>query len=355
MTFHSPLYQALSLDIFVLESLLKRHKNSHGRTRYFRHLAMTLQSLQTYQVVELEMELHNLSENLSTYTKTTKKKQKKGPWELKSSRDPEQLSLQQEFSSLQTKLTKQLPEISSRILHASQSMYTEVTRGFFLPFCTVALGALARIFTLIHKLGRMGISQLHDLATSTDFITFSSDQIEEAMGVFLAINSASNKEEDVGNILLASMGFTVSSKKSYRKREAMRVQRYSESPIQMEDKEYGDTHDTVDASLKKQDEGNHDDDLGESVVEQYAAHTNEMSSSFTTEKVKPSESDSKQSAVDRNASLLQNFKDNSIKEEKKKRRPKKRRDAALGELCDPKKKKKKKKAKKTDFFDNLFD
>ena len=59
--------------------------------------------------------------------------------------------------------TQTLPEISSRIKHATSPLLHEISRGFFVPFCTVAISCLGRIHVLVMKFGRelVGILSEH--------------------------------------------------------------------------------------------------------------------------------------------------------------------------------------------------
>jgi len=52
-----------------------------------------------------------------------------------------------------------LPEILSRILHAASALYTELSRGYFAPLCTVALACISRMRVLILHLGRDSVLQ----------------------------------------------------------------------------------------------------------------------------------------------------------------------------------------------------
>ena len=60
--------------------------------------------------------------------------------------------------------TQHVPEILSRIRHSSLALIKEVSRGFFLPFCTVALAALARVRCIVMDvIGLRGLTILHNL------------------------------------------------------------------------------------------------------------------------------------------------------------------------------------------------
>ena len=67
------------------------------------------------------------------------------------------------IQTIRTLTTKTLPEISSRIIHATSPLLHEISRGFFVPFCTVAVSCLGRIHVLVMKFGRelVGILSEH--------------------------------------------------------------------------------------------------------------------------------------------------------------------------------------------------
>jgi len=59
-----------------------------------------------------------------------------------------------DLKHLHAALTMYLPEILSRITFAASSLYTELSRGYFAPLCTVALACISRIRVLILRMGR---------------------------------------------------------------------------------------------------------------------------------------------------------------------------------------------------------
>jgi len=50
-----------------------------------------------------------------------------------------------------------LPECLSRLEFAAEPLFAEISRGYFLPFCTVAVGVISRIRTLLLRLGRYAL------------------------------------------------------------------------------------------------------------------------------------------------------------------------------------------------------
>ena len=67
------------------------------------------------------------------------------------------------IQTIRTLTTKTLPELSSRIIHATSPLLHEISRGFFVPFCTVAVSCLGRIHVLVMRFGRelVGILSEH--------------------------------------------------------------------------------------------------------------------------------------------------------------------------------------------------
>lgn len=72
------------------------------------------------------------------------------------------LKLTGELQALVHIFTEGIQEILSRIHHASRALFLEVSRGFFLPFCTVMLSALARIRAMLLYIGRTALTQIQN-------------------------------------------------------------------------------------------------------------------------------------------------------------------------------------------------
>ena len=183
--------EGLTHDVLILNKLLKRHRCSHGRTIYFRRMNMTLKCLlQTQRMIMVENvhRLKELQKNINQYHQELnrkKKKQKRQPREEEEEWNLQQLKptltasnnkttakvsvsqltvLIEEFQKLIYVWTQQIPEILSRIQHSSIALIKEISRGFFLPFCTVAIGSLARIRTIVMEIiGVHGLTILYNL------------------------------------------------------------------------------------------------------------------------------------------------------------------------------------------------
>ena len=200
------LLDALKYDVSILDSLLKRHRSSHGRTIYFRRMKMTVKCLMEQQqqqqttitipVVEHVYRLKEFMTNVNRYVQELKRKEKRRQryrneqeeeeveWCTRSSlslnndgaviagttlvvvAQPPSIrrGLINELKDLVEVWTQHVPEILSRIRHSSLALIKEVSRGFFLPFCTVALAALARVRCIVMDvIGLRGLTILHNL------------------------------------------------------------------------------------------------------------------------------------------------------------------------------------------------
>jgi len=63
---------------------------------------------------------------------------------------------------LKSLVGQSLPRIISLIAHATAPVLTEISRGYFVPFLTVALGCLGRVHSLLTRLGREVASVLRE-------------------------------------------------------------------------------------------------------------------------------------------------------------------------------------------------
>lgn len=326
------LFQALSLDSLVLESLLKRHRNSHGRTLYFRRMSMVVQAMRRWQPLSLEEELHALQ-------KERIKKDRRGEWSLKKDKH------QDRVDALINKVCHGFPEILSRSLHASEALFTEVTRGFFLPFCTVALGALARICSILKRLGQSAISQLQDMTE----VTIPLEIMQKGMETFLE-SSAMEKSEspnDQYESLLAGLG--------------IHLRKAGKKGVAEQNRTQHATHIRDGSDMKKQPpvatspvavpnapEVEEEIDIGESVA---------SASMWVESKSETTSTSNRQmdSVVDQNLAVVESLKQQGTKKKSNKRKESSSSTIKSTAEKATKKKKKKKKSKKGDFFDSLFD
>ncbi|KAK1737020.1 hypothetical protein QTG54_012465 [Skeletonema marinoi] len=180
----SNLNDALSLDIQVLALLLKRNHHQQHRCIYYRRLSMVLLALRRASLDWLLIdEFERLSKQIciqqqaddNVDTSSRNRKLKEEQWTIQrdgehdtikiidddtnnsSSASDDDVHTIQLINILQTirNLTnKLLPELSSRIIHATSPILHELSRGYFVPFVTVALACLGRIHVLVLRLGR---------------------------------------------------------------------------------------------------------------------------------------------------------------------------------------------------------
>eukprot|EP00536_Pseudo-nitzschia_multiseries_P004764 jgi/Psemu1/10798/gm1.10798_g len=218
--------EGLALETFVLEALLKRHRCSHGRTIYFRRMDMvrkrlTMTTTTTNNnnnadrdgaerrsrsrtrptamvvVVDAVCRLEALQKDTNQYhreqnRKTASLKRRRQTedderWDLQtliqssksksnnnnnnnnnkqSTETTTPRKIANDLRDLVRVWTVALPELLSRIQHAGNALFKEASRGFFFPFCTTALSALARIRSFLMEIGARGLDKLKELEFS---------------------------------------------------------------------------------------------------------------------------------------------------------------------------------------------
>ena len=184
---------ALRLDVFVLEGVVRTGQSSHGRAIYFRRIKMVLQAMKKHKVLDFPSrychERQQVVEMLSgrrdanqseeqqeeTQNKVLKKKRKRKEeqWTVESIQSTQQQQQQKTDKNndnnnnspnglvlAEIMVETVLPDIIARIEYACTSLFWELSRGFYLSQNSVCLAALARIRALLMEMGRWLI---HDL------------------------------------------------------------------------------------------------------------------------------------------------------------------------------------------------
>ena len=202
--------EGLAVDVSILDALLKRHRCSHGRTIYFRRMVMVLNGLlrridrrngtqrKVSVIADAVHRVKDLQKNLNEYQQEQRRKsfsrrrrhdREEEKWDLQSLKKgvtttdaaTRSTFIAQELRELVNLWTRTIPEMLSRIRHASKPLFTEVSRGFFLPFCTVGLSALARIRSLLMEIGLRGLTKLQNLRGEIVQILQKGDQRQTTM------------------------------------------------------------------------------------------------------------------------------------------------------------------------------
>ena len=197
-TFHS----ALTLDIHTLSLLLERNHHQHRRCKYYQRLLMVLSSLRrllppsTFDDVndwmgELKRNVRLLLEDgngMNAHNNDKRRVKEEEQWTLEKKDDDHTIKiishyqqkdnddsvhginlrkqLLQRISTIVQQLkilaTSSIPEIISRITHATSPILHELSRGYFVPFLTIALACLGRIHNLLLIMGREVVSALQE-------------------------------------------------------------------------------------------------------------------------------------------------------------------------------------------------
>ena len=153
---------ALEIDTHTLALLLRRNRAQHRRCLYFHRLTMALRATTTPSLQDVGTQLARWRVLARSFVDKHGGERAGAGREVwaradrrRSAKDGDDL---QEMSAilrdLKTLATRSLPEILSRILHATPSVLYEITRGYFVPFLTVALACLGRMHAVLLRLGR---------------------------------------------------------------------------------------------------------------------------------------------------------------------------------------------------------
>ena len=179
---HPPTHHhALLLDVRTLSLLLQRNHHQHRRCIYYRRMTMALSALRRSlppheDVTEWTEEWRGLVRSfLDGSSRAVGRRTKEERWTLGErgdvggGGDHDDANLVQELQRMAAVLQRlkslvgqSLPLIISLIAHATAPVLTEISRGYFVPFLTVALGCLGRVHSLLTRLGREVASVLRE-------------------------------------------------------------------------------------------------------------------------------------------------------------------------------------------------
>lgn len=180
---HADIYlfrNALILDASILHQILQRNRQQHFRAQYYRRLNMVLLAIKRYNLLELGDLICTLQKEhegrvsvLERYKGVRKRKAgsrdkdakiEEEEWTLSKVHKEQATTLSISFliniKKLHEVLTLHLPEILSRILHAASALFTELSRGYFVPLCTSCLATISRIRVILLQWGRQGVARL---------------------------------------------------------------------------------------------------------------------------------------------------------------------------------------------------
>ena len=213
MSTYTPHYfEALLLDANLLCLVLERNRKQHFRAAYFRRLDMLVRSLQRNTIINLNPKNNEKFRSLGDITVSLKTehnrvasilerckglqkrrgknvKVEEEHWSITNEDCEDKIipALLLDLKSVHKALTEQLPEILSRINYAASALYTELSRGYFAPLCTVALACISRVRVLILRLGTDGVLQLQRIVgwLESEYLRFASvgGDLEKATGL----------------------------------------------------------------------------------------------------------------------------------------------------------------------------
>jgi hypothetical protein len=372
------LQEALELDISIMEALLRRNRCSHQRCKYYQRLAMALRAIQRDSFLStIEDNLQSFRDDLQAERQRRSMKKiwrDDDFWVLSTNQQTANDTPVAVLSKLHDRLCAFAARVNeyfcqsiSRLEYASTMLFIEIARGFFLPFCTVAVAAVARVRALLR---RLCLNLTNCLLEIADDIKKDLSTLENGKNVHLAplwtpAQVITFQEQGLWlQPLLDSDSTSTKAASAYDRREQQcratwkalgtptgERRQANTGQISLDQEGMGSTeNDDDDNDNDRTDSGgeptpsllvadaNHD--IGEAV--EGAA---ESSSALDISSVVAS---SASVDIDQNLSLVQEL------QMEKKRKKSKEKDSKRATEKSDKKKKKAKKSKKSDFFDDLF-
>ena len=154
--------EALSLDVGVIQKILRTNAAAQRRTKYFQRLDMAYRSLQKHDLLVLFSTYQQLTKDVTEVAERKKKQKKRAEifWDFaplkgsETSQDNQDVQqLIQLINRIKDGVGKGIPEVIGRMEYASDAFFREMARGFFLPLCSTAVAAIARIRILLKSLG----------------------------------------------------------------------------------------------------------------------------------------------------------------------------------------------------------
>jgi hypothetical protein len=155
--------EVLQLEVSILDALLARNLYNHGRTFYYKRMKMVQACIRRYNLLSFANRMQQVMNfDLDHDTKLVEHHQN-------------------EIDYLSNTLSTFIPELVSRIGYAARALFTEISRGFFLPFSTVAASALARIRYLVLQTGYESVMDIHKIGITFPhrIVTFYDESIKE--------------------------------------------------------------------------------------------------------------------------------------------------------------------------------
>jgi hypothetical protein len=331
--------QALRLEVDILTALLHRNRSGQGRTKYFQRCSMALQCLRRYGILELYSQLLQL---LPVGRRSFRQESVECTIAATERQHEQRESISSSSTAVKAAVVKGLPECLDRLEFAAVALFGEISRGFFLPFCTTAVAATSRMRTLLLRLGRYGFhhttitSSKSDDALSLDTAAVTAAAREVFFEWNEPVDFYTRSKADRSRSMLRSMGLAPSKYYDKNNDDETKMLSSAASMNGAPDKE-DNKGALADEELLQTAHATHSfdrnaDDIGKAVDQ----GDNEGSADC--------HQTDNQNVVDRNSEIVQ-----IVKRQQKQERQHSAENASQG-----KKKKQKKTTKGGDFFDNIF-
>ena len=158
--FYTAHQEALALDLGILEKLLRSNRAAQRRTKYYQRLDMACRCIRKHNILNLYQDYQQLSTQVTEVVERKRKQKKRQQvfWDLElagktdEKNQQETQQVKQEIEAMRKRISANVPETVDRLEYASEALFKEMARGFFLSFCSVAAACIARIRVLLQNL-----------------------------------------------------------------------------------------------------------------------------------------------------------------------------------------------------------
>jgi len=341
----------LESELSLGRTLLRRHKSSHGRTRYFRRVDLAFRALEQSDTLQVYASLREWQESDSSQKNKTKTSDQF--WSLKKDRTQETRKNNLTRWALETS-----PELQSRLEASVELIVGELSRSFFVSWNVTALALVARLWKCVGTLQtqicsslglRLDSTQNRIKAGANHTTIDRAETILKSLGVMdISSKAVHEKRKDNSRTSDRSVNDLVGKQESKQSADATSSKiDNAPTPNLMDLSPDNDVGETMDQVMKLQEEEKAKGEGKQSAKRKAPVVDNET-------RVQEWQEEQSRRKMNKSKSKKNKSKESNTSPSPSKRPREK--EASSTSVDPPKaKKKKKKKKQKGDFFDSLFD
>jgi hypothetical protein len=164
--------EALELEVYLLQTLWRRHCGHQGRTQAFQRLRMAIRPCSQWcmdvyeQLKVIQDDLHNTRERLERQRQRETIFWQVATTTATATQHSTTTELQTRARSIAVLVFHRISEVRSRLRYAAEALWLDLTRGFFGPLYSVATACIARIHALLGRLAQYGLERMSTWETA---------------------------------------------------------------------------------------------------------------------------------------------------------------------------------------------